>query len=1389
MLTAAHVVRDATAIGVWLGVARTMDSAAAHPVDPAAVIAFRDADLALLPLSSPTGPGDGPLLFGAIDRDAPGQVHVVAAGCPRFKLRAVPGRREIQLREVHYAVGQIQPGSNAKTGTLEFTMLTEVPSDPDPDVHSPWEGMSGAAVFAGSRIVGVVGRHELRESTATLTVRPIAAALRGEVDAGRWWTALRRPPEAQRLDPVTEPTRSQLVVARAERAARAVAPAVLVSRADEIQRLHEFTTGTERFRWLEGRPFSGKTALLAWFVLHQPEGIDLAAGFLRRTTGDADARYVIDVIGQQLAAHADRPYVPASHLSAQRDDLLDLLEQAAAAAAQRGRRLLVVVDGLDEDQTPEPGLAVAAWLPDEDVLPANAQLLVASRAGVDISLPAGHVLRRHRVVLAPSDAAAGLERAANVELSAARAGGGLVYPLLGTLAAGVGDWAPEELTAVLRAQGLADVLQVQVMDTLSTRLSRTVTVDGAQVAFAHDVLLEETRRLYAADLPRFQDSVLDWCHAALLRAASGGTLPRFLDRHYVDQLAGRDGWTSLWLDLLAPYWRTYRNASPSTYLPLRDDLRRLDATARRAGAAALVARTAAAAALAETSGEMETTSRELAAALLRSGRWSTMRALNYLARLENRDERAMAIGVVAPALAPEPGVAELAEALYLGLGGRSDDERGWAALGVASLLAGVGDAGRVRQFVLAQRALGACEAGNAAVGALGGLEGDDLRWMLDALVENAAGLGRGFDLWRLARRVGDLDAGTRSRVEAALGRSLGRLVLGLLGVDDDDILNLGEALAIAAPCLTDGERRDEVGRAIKSAADRWGESDLLANVAPSAPPELHDMIDKRSARLVRSGDSTAADRGLVAAGLYAKADEARRERLRAELRTGDLRFSAADDGDEFLRRLAAGGLGAEALEYIRAWASDDASDYSVAREVASVAPSLPAELLPDALGLCETLEPSWRSVGRAAVYTRAVELGRDDLIDLSADRWRDADQMRRLAFEPGTMPRFADPWLRTAAAAQLALRGDLPAPRCARLLVASPAVLDLPEVTAILRALPLADDDAVAVYEAIRSGHGWLRTGRCLRDLLRVIGARHGTEALWSYAERGDPDLQIYVTTASGAELAAEDPARLHRLLEHHPEPALADAALGPHSGDPEQHLDRLCGQLSPDDLGEGRTGALRVLEALPPTLRTDVLERLLDDDYLIGRRGYVQDYEWAATRLSRLAHSLSLRQVGLVEEAVPNSGMGSGPRASLRAALARRRASLGDLDGFERTLATISDTHLRARTLLVAFGRYPIAVLPRWLDLALDFTPEVAATQRALLWPLAAERLAELPSSTAAELAGRWLDRSMYRQPGELFVDLPGLVPLLRAAVGLDAVQELAHLLTPAGQSAGVDR
>jgi hypothetical protein len=115
---------------------------------------------------------------------------------------------------------------------------------------------------------------------------------------------------------------------------------------------------------------------------------------------------------------------------------------------------------------------------------------------------------------------------------------------------------------------------------------------------------------------------------------------------------------------------------------------------------------------------------------------------------------------------------------------------------------------------------------------------------------------------------------------------------------------------------------------------------------------------------------------------------------------------------------------------------------------------------------------------------------------------------------------------------------------------------------------------------------------------------------------------------------------------------------------------------LFPDDLGNGDLEELRVLEALAPALKPMLLERLLDDDYLTGHRGFTADYWWAADQFSSLTHSVSLRQLDVIEDAMPGgTEMGSRPRSKLGAALARRRAALGDLAGFERTWRRIADS------------------------------------------------------------------------------------------------------------------
>ena len=64
----------------------------------------------------------------------------------------------------------------------------------------------------------------------------------------------------------------------------------------------------------------------------------------------------MDVLTRQLALLADRTgYVPSPHLSERSNDFFDLLDEAARACAGRGRRLLVLIDGLDEyDPTAQP---------------------------------------------------------------------------------------------------------------------------------------------------------------------------------------------------------------------------------------------------------------------------------------------------------------------------------------------------------------------------------------------------------------------------------------------------------------------------------------------------------------------------------------------------------------------------------------------------------------------------------------------------------------------------------------------------------------------------------------------------------------------------------------------------------------------------------------------------------------------------------------------------------------------------------------------------------------------------------------------------------------------------------------------------------------------------
>jgi tetratricopeptide (TPR) repeat protein len=171
VLTAAHVVADATRTVVRCDADRPEEwQAPATPVwtDP-------ENDLAVLGVVPPARLPKAvePVRFGRLDHDRPDVFRVHIYGFPLWKRRTHEGGT---FRELLQANGTVAALSNRRTSRLEIT-VDPVGADPDPGV-SPWAGMSGAAVWAGNRVIGVVAEHHGAEGTGRLTAVRLDHALR-----------------------------------------------------------------------------------------------------------------------------------------------------------------------------------------------------------------------------------------------------------------------------------------------------------------------------------------------------------------------------------------------------------------------------------------------------------------------------------------------------------------------------------------------------------------------------------------------------------------------------------------------------------------------------------------------------------------------------------------------------------------------------------------------------------------------------------------------------------------------------------------------------------------------------------------------------------------------------------------------------------------------------------------------------------------------------------------------------------------------------------------------------------------------------------------------------------------------------------------------------------
>ncbi|MFB7715227.1 hypothetical protein [Streptomyces sp. NPDC056105] len=267
---------------------------------------------------------------------------------------------------------------------------------------------------------------------------------------------------------------------------RQIAPEELKDRDKELRQLTAFCCEpkpTHDYLFWKAGPWAGKTALLSSFVLDPPKEAEVVSFFItRRFPGQSDHGAFLNVVIEQLATLLGEP-IPANLVPESRPaHFLGLLDAATKACRGRGKRLVVVVDGLDEDASAAQH-SIAALLPHRP--PADVRIVASGRC-IPADVPPEHPLRRAEQTLAPSAHAEGIRMAAEPQLDRLLQGDRTEQQLLGLIAAAGGGLDREDLSE-LTNRGLSDV-----QETLRSASGRVIT----RTSVASPVTFVASREIY-----------------------------------------------------------------------------------------------------------------------------------------------------------------------------------------------------------------------------------------------------------------------------------------------------------------------------------------------------------------------------------------------------------------------------------------------------------------------------------------------------------------------------------------------------------------------------------------------------------------------------------------------------------------------------------------------------------------------------------------------------------------------------------------------------------------------------------------------------------------------------------------------------------------------------
>ncbi|MFB6842046.1 hypothetical protein [Streptomyces sp. NPDC056361] len=288
---------------------------------------------------------------------------------------------------------------------------------------------------------------------------------------------------------------------------RRIAPDELVGRERELAELAAFSRTGRGYFWWRADAWAGKSALMAWFALAPPPGVRIVPFFITARLGaQNDAAAYVDVVLEQLAELAGEG-LPALLTSATCEaHLLRLYRAAAHACAARGERLVLLVDGLDEDRgvTTGPDAHSIASL-----LPADLPVIVSGRPNPPLpaDVPERHPLRDPGIVrtLPPSPKAHAIRVEAERELKRLIEADGLPYALLGLLTAAGGGLTADDLAE------LTGEIPYRVRDVLRTGPGRTFALRGDAYLLAHEELAAGAREMLGLrELDRCRDELHAW---------------------------------------------------------------------------------------------------------------------------------------------------------------------------------------------------------------------------------------------------------------------------------------------------------------------------------------------------------------------------------------------------------------------------------------------------------------------------------------------------------------------------------------------------------------------------------------------------------------------------------------------------------------------------------------------------------------------------------------------------------------------------------------------------------------------------------------------------------------------------------------------------------------